>query len=99
MSKFQTRAAADLTATGQNAGVEVSDLETAHYWVVGTFVGTLQVQISPDGTNWVNEGSALTAPGYVAIPAAAKQVRGDCTAYTSGTIEGVITGVDEDRLG
>ena len=99
MPSFQTRALADLGGTGQNAGVHVGDLETADVWVVGTFVGTLQVQVSPDGTNWVNEGSALTAPGKISIPKAAKQVRGDCTAYTSGTIEMVVTGVDDDLKG
>jgi len=99
MSAFQSRAAADLTGTGQNAGVEVSDMESGFYWVVGTFVGTVQVQVSPDGTNWVNEGSALTVPGKIAMPAGTKQMRADCTAFTSGTIEGVVTGRDDDRLG
>ncbi len=90
------RPLADLTGTGQNAGIVVNDLETAAIWIVGTFVATAQVQISPDGTNWVDEGAALTAPGRVSIPADANQVRVDCTAYTSGTIESVVTGVDED---
>jgi len=99
MSKFQTRVLADLAAVAQNAGVQVGDLETADVWIVGTFAGTLQVQVSPDNVNWVNEGAALTAPGKVSIPAAAQFVRGDCTSYTSGTISMVVTGVDDDRQG
>jgi hypothetical protein len=99
MSKFFTRPAADLGAVAANAGINVSDLETANYWVTGTFVGTLQVQVSPDNVNWVNQGSALTAPGTISIPASAQYVRGNCTAYTSGTISGVVTGVDDDQKG
>ena len=99
MSKWQSRPLADLTGTGQNAGVEVSDLESSAVWIVGTFVGTAQMQVSPDGTNWVDEGAALTTPGKVAVPDYVKQVRVDCTAYTSGTIESLVTGIDEDRKG
>lgn len=99
MGSFNTKTTADLTGTGQNAGVDVSDLETASYWVFGTFVGTVQMQVSPDGTNWVDEGSPVSAAARISIPQEAKQARLDCTAYTSGTIESAITGIDDDRLG
>jgi len=99
MSRFQARPLADITSQAANAGVEVSDFESATAWVLGTFVGTVQMQISPDGTNWVNSGSAVTAVATIAIPDTAKQVRFDCTAYTSGTIEGVVTGRDVERRG
>jgi hypothetical protein len=98
-SKFQSRPLADLAAVAANAGVQVGDLETSALWVVGTFVGTAQVQISPDNVNWVDEGAALTTPGRVSIPGDAQFVRVNVTAYTSGTVESVVTGVDEDRLG
>lgn len=99
MSKFQSRPLVDLTGTGQNAGIRVDDLETADMWVTNTFVGTLQMQVSPDNVNWIDEGSPVTAPARINIPVAAKYVRGDCTAFTSGDISMDVTGVDEDRLG
>ncbi len=100
MARQAERALTDLTGTGQNAGVTISDLESSTMWVVGTFVATAQVQVSPDGTNWVNEGSALTAPGRVLLTSEeGKQARIDVTAFTSGTIESIITGKDEDVKG
>jgi hypothetical protein len=99
MGAFKSRALADLSGTGQNAAVDVSDLETCAMWVSGTFVGTLQMQISADGSSWVNEGSPVTAAAKIDIPATAHYVRGDCTAHTSGDIVMNITGIDEDRLG
>jgi len=99
MSKQQTRPLADLTSQAANVGVQCGDLEVAAMWVVGTFVGTWQMQISPDNTNWIDEGSSDTVPGRVVIPADAQFARIDVTAFTSGTFESLITGVDEDRLG
>jgi len=99
MGKFSSRPLADLAAVAVNAGINVSDLETADMWVTGTFVATAQVQLSPDNVSWIDEGAALTAPGRVSIPKAAKFVRVSCTAYTSGTVESDVTGVDDDQLG
>ena len=95
-SKFVTRALADVGAAEANGGVEVSDLETSSVWLQGTFVGTVQPEISGDGVAWHALGSGLTVPTIVALPAYARQVRFDVTAYTSGTVEGIITGRDED---
>lgn len=64
--------------------VEVSDYDTVGCFVGGTFVGTVQIEVSFDGTNWAAYGAALTAPGTVAITIPVKQVRANCTAYTSG---------------
>ncbi len=96
MGSFESRVMANLTSVAANAGVNVSDLESAVVWVVGTFVGTVKLQVSPDNTNWVDSGSSVTAPAMIAIPDGAKYARLNCTAYTSGTISGVITGRDED---
>ena len=101
MSIRSERALADLTGTGQNAAVNVEDLESGSVWVHGTFVGTAQVQVSPRlaSPSWVNEGSALTVPGRIAIPAGTALVRIDCTAFTSGDIESTAAGRDDDRKG
>ena len=56
--------------------------------IAGSFTATCQVQISlfkTGTTNFINIGSALTAPGYVAIPEIAQRIRIDTTAYTAGT--------------
>lgn len=79
-------------STAQSLGVQMSaGLAT----VSGTFVGTVQIEISVDGTNFAITGSALTAPGSVAIPQAARKVRSNCTAWTSGTITAVAGWVNE----
>lgn len=63
--------------------------------VAGTFVGTLTVQASNDGVNWVTLGgkaaadgsaaSTLTAPGLLYLDNYAANVRVTATAWTSGT--------------
>jgi len=99
MAKQRSTAMADIGAVAANAAVSVEDLESADVYVFGTFVATAQVQESPDGTNFVNVGSALTAAGKVAISKSAKSVRVDVTAYTSGTVKSAAAGRDDDRLG
>lgn len=97
MGQFAQRAVGNLTSVATTPAVEVSDLESAALWLTGTFVGTAFLQVSPDGTTWVDEGSSLTAPGRFVIPAYAKQVRGRCSAFTSGTLAFQVTGKDDDR--
>ena len=99
MSKHSVATAVALGSVTTNAAIDVSNSENSSYWVCGTFVGTVKLQVSPDGTNWVDSGSAVTAPAIIAIPRAAKFARLNCTAWTSGSIEGFVTTVDEDRLG
>src|SRR5262245_47475418 len=50
----------------------------------GTFVATIVIEVSFDGTSWAPFGAALTAPGTVKIDIPVKQVRGRCSAFTSG---------------
>ena len=63
--------------------------------LTGTWTGTVQIQFSNDGTNWVvfptlqNSGgllSSFTTNGTYGISVFGKYVRVQCTAYTSGTI-------------
>jgi len=100
MSKQRSVALGALTAIAVGTGKDISDGETADVWVSGTFVGTVLVQASPDGTNWVTVANgSLTAPGVVPIPTSAKQVRINCTAYTSGTITGTAALRDAELRG
>ena len=74
-------------ATG--AAVDISKATTVSAFLTGTFVGTVQWQISADGTNFLDTGAAQTAPGIVTITTPANWLRADTTAYTSGTPVGV----------
>lgn len=98
MSKQAGRALADLTATGTNTGVNCGDFGEADMYVNGTFVGTVQVEASADGTNWSPVGSPVTAAAIVPLPASAKLARCHCTAYTSGTIKSQIGGSDPNAV-
>ncbi len=53
--------------------------------VFGTFVGTVHLEGSMDGTNFITLGN-LTVPGKIANSEPWKYVRGNVTAWTSGTI-------------
>lgn len=67
--------------------IDVSEgLNRLTLYLSGTFTATVQMQISPAtaGDNWVNEGSALTAPGTVEITKACRRVRANTTAHSSG---------------
>lgn len=68
-------------------------------YVKSGLVGTWQLQISADGTNWFNYGSAVTDTGYVECTAEAKYARINVTAYTSGTGVATIWGRYSDQGG
>lgn len=77
--------------------VDCSPLDgTSVFLVGGTFVGTVQVEVTPDdGTTWIPlANGAFTAPGSLPIEHALKKVRANCTAWTSGTIKTAIMGKD-----
>ena len=80
------------TSVAAGAGTDVSQAGPKTMWLFGSFTATYQAQVSPDGTNWVNEGTALTAAGNLFIEKPCLQVRWNCTAYTSGTPTSSVTG-------
>ena len=99
MARQRSAALDDLTGTATTDPVNVSDGETIDLWINGTWVGTVQPQASADGTNFNNVGAALTAPAIVSMPAGAKSVQLECTAFTSGTITSQVGIEDLDRKG
>lgn len=104
MGKYVTREMGDVGSATQSTEVNVEDLEHFSFHIHGTFVGTVQPQISHDGTAWVDFGSPVTAPAHIpfatyGLPHDAKAARVDVTAYTSGTIESDVAGRDADRKG
>ena len=50
----------------------------------GTFVATIQMQGSMDGTTWLDEGTAATAVGKLEVTPAWVYMRCKMTGYTSG---------------
>jgi hypothetical protein len=85
-------------ANGANA-VDVSDLTSAHLSITSVGTATYKVKVSYDGTNFVQFGADVTADADVSLPDAAVAVRVDCSAYTSGTPKGAISGVRSNSDG
>ena len=89
--EFKDTVPGDIQASvASGAAQDVRDATTISAYISGTFVGTVQWQISADGTNWLDEGAAQTAPGVVVITKPTFFVRADTTAYTSGTPVGIL---------
>ena len=100
MPSFVTnRTVADVSSQAVSAAINISDLEDSSYWVVGTFVGTCQIEVSPDNVSWIAEGATATVPFKRDLPNDARFCRLNVTAYTSGDMETVVTGVDNDLSG
>ena len=86
-----------LGALNANFDVNVSDIDAAALFITGTFVGTITLYGSDDGTNFVPiAGYAMDAPatpvttvavnkGYNINVYPHKTLRATMTAYTSGT--------------
>lgn len=91
---FLSLGSLDEVAAG--TAVSVAHLESWAAMIHGTFVGTASVQISFDGTNWINHPTFTdkTAPMVAAGTMRVKQVRLNCTAYTSGDIAATVSGED-----
>lgn len=89
--EFKDAVPGDVQASvASGAAQDVRDAATISAYLSGTFVATVQWQISADGTNWVDSGAAQTAPGVVVITTPAFFVRADTTAFTSGTPVGIL---------
>lgn len=72
------------------AAIDLSKYDRKTVYVDGTFVATVQIQISPDAdpasTRWFNEGAAITTTGAtLEITKPCKRMRANTTAFTSGT--------------
>jgi hypothetical protein len=86
------------SSTASSAAVDVSHLTDVQVALAGTFVGTVFVDVSWDGTNFAAWGS-LTAPGaYTKIPQC-KQFKMRTSAYTSGTPNAGYTGARDVASG
>ena len=92
MANFDTVGQASSSASETVGPFEVQDVANQLGVLLrGTFVASLQTQISFDGTNFVDHGAALTAPGYTALPSCHSVQF--VNAFTSGTVEVQVGGL------
>lgn len=63
--------------------------------VHGTFVATLQLEGSIDGSEYFAVGAPVSAAGAVRVPETVEFLRIRTTAYTSGEPQAVFAGFDE----
>ena len=81
------------------AACDVSDLDRKCVYLTGMGTATVQFQLSADGTNWVNEGAALTTDGTLEITKPARYLRANTTAHTSGTPTALVVGIYSTEAG
>lgn len=87
---------ADITSAAANASKNVSVFTQSggagNVYVNGTFVGTYDVEVSVDNTNFSPAHTGKTVPGVWALPAGAIFSRVRVTAFTSGTVKSQVGG-------
>ncbi len=71
-------------ATGVGEWTPVDKLRDAYAQFGGTFVATIQLEGSVNGTDPVSEGAAQTAVGMLQVTKSYEMLRAKMTAYTSG---------------
>lgn len=84
--------AAGTTTNTQGNGFLPGELAVARIFSPGgAYVGSAQIQTSPDGTAWTNVGVAHTSGGFNTFPITLSSfVRLNGTAFTSGSVKAVI---------
>lgn len=76
-----------LSATGTGAGdAFILPARDVTLQISNTFSGTVKVQITSDGSNW-NDLLETTTTGSWEYSGKAYRIRGNCTVYSSGTID------------
>lgn len=71
----------------------VGRLTDKNLQVGGTFVATLQLEGTIDGTNFEDVGAAITAPGIVVVSGYFDKLRINTTVFTSGVPVAVLGGL------
>jgi hypothetical protein len=102
-----TQVSGSIAATGSIiASTNASDLTHLTLQMIGTWVGTVNIQVSNDNTNWTNTLTVpigntsstptanITANGIYFACVEGAFFRVQCTAYTSGTIQGYVDASD-----
>ena len=63
-----------------------TNLQQTSYQVEGITTATVVIQVSNDGTNFIDSGLSFTADGVGAITGPFAYVRANVTVWTTGTI-------------
>lgn len=84
-------AAFAITATGVQSALPIKNTAYNSVQVSGVFVGTVQLEYSNDGVNFLISGAAISAAAIQNLTINAQFVRVNCTAFTSGTINVVFS--------
>lgn len=74
------------------AATMVAHLTNKTVWVSGTFVATIKLQGSLDGTNWIDLQAALATATAYQVEETLQYLRTETTGYTSGTPVVKVTG-------
>lgn len=81
----------DFTATATGTAATVGHFEPGSVYgsIDGTFVGTMTIEVSFDGSSFEQYGASVTAGNtlFGPLPGGVKLARAKCTAFTSGTIK------------
>jgi hypothetical protein len=81
-------------APGNGASAKVRDLTTKYVQVGGTFTGSLNIEVSLNGTDYVPTVAGITAPGLFEVPEPATYVRMAVGSLSSGTPTATLNGYD-----
>ena len=92
MANFDQAASGAITGAGTEGPFDIQGVANGLGLVVsGTFVASVQAQVSFDGAGFGNYGSPLTVPGYLALPPCHSVQL--VTAFTSGQVDYGIGGL------
>lgn len=84
------------TSVAVGASKTVQDLREKYVHISGTFVATMNIEVSLDGgVNFISVAT-VSAVGLTAIPHPATHMRINTTAFTSGVPGAVIAGFDDN---
>lgn len=83
------------TSVAVGAAIDISQIFEFDGFITltGAMSATYKVEVSNDGTTFVQDGANITAAVCQKVTSRAKYLRLNCTAYTSGTPAGSFYGV------
>jgi len=88
--QLEVKAAADI-----GRAENVFRFRDKYVQISGTFVATLQVEGTIDGSDYFPVGAAMNAAGVVPVVETIEFIRVRTTAFTSGEPKAVVAGFDE----
>lgn len=81
------------TSVAAGAATDANEIVDKTVQISGTFVATIQLQGTIDGSVWNDLGDPITAATTVMVLGTFKAIRVNVTAYSSGTPVGHVSGL------